>query len=267
MRKEVSRAGSPKAWPLHPGWQRSVSSPLQVLTCARQHLHLLRPALGKGHTPQHGLDVIAGLGQPIALHIPAEGGGLHPAGITSVHPPPTPQNSPGMVSPPPTWEHRPWTQPRALSGSPVGSPELLPLVQDVQEVVGHDVLPHQVVTDGSWKRRSSPAPSPGHPTCCPRATCWHPGSTHEPGWGCCKQQTPTPASGSSPSWGWKPRLGNPPQATASTSPHSASFMPVSTSPSFGGSTPGVSTRYMRGFSQTWDGEERGEAGLLGHAAW
>lgn len=38
---------------------------------------------------------------------------------------------------------------------PPSSPKLLLLVQGVQEVVGHDVLPHQVVMDGSWKRGSS----------------------------------------------------------------------------------------------------------------
>jgi len=104
--------------------------------------------------PQHGLDVIAGLGQPIALHIPAKEGGSHPAGIAST--PPAPRSL-GTASLPSTWDHGHRVQPGALSGSPTGLPELLPLVQGVQEVVSHDVLPHQVVTDGSWTRGSSPS--------------------------------------------------------------------------------------------------------------
>lgn len=75
--------GSPKAWPLHPRWQRS---PPGALTRACQHLHLLCPALGEGHTLQHELDVVAGLVQPVALHVPAKGGGSCPASFTS---PPT----------------------------------------------------------------------------------------------------------------------------------------------------------------------------------
>lgn len=233
--------------------------PPRALTCARQHLHLLRPALGEGHTPQHELDVVTGLGQPVAPHVPTEGGGPHPAGIVS---PPTPINSPGTASPPPTWDHRQQMRPGALSGSLTGSPKLLPLVQGIQEVVGHDILSHQVVTDGSWKRGSSPSspntalsPSqdPANTSCPPRATYGHPGSMHWPEGTTSSRlppqtQVPVPAGAQSHIWGV-------PLATAS-SPHSASFMPVSTSPSFGGSTPGVSTRYIRGFSHTWDGGGR-----------
>lgn len=169
--------------------------PPGTLTRACQHLHLLCLALGEGHMAQQGLDVIAGLSQPIALHIPAEGGGSHPAGIVF---PPTCFLGDNFS----TTHLGPQTA-DAAQGPPqfsCSSPEMLLLVQGIQEVVGHDVLPHQVVTDASWKRGSSPnSPQP-----CSGQALATPPATHVPPVGTqvahgslegYEQQTPTPASG------------------------------------------------------------------------
>lgn len=197
---------------------------------------------------QQGLDVIAGLSQPIALHIPAEGGGSHPAGIISRPPPRFLRDNFS------TWDHRADAA-RAPPQFTCSSPEMLPLVQRIQEVVGHDVVPHQVVPDASWKRGSgpnSPQPYSGQALATPPAPHAPPVGTQAAhcsleGY---EQQAPTPAPPRGQAT--QSRVWGVPGATPSTSPHSASFMPVSTSPSFGGSTPGVSTRYIRGFSQTWE---------------
>lgn len=50
-----------------------------LLTCSREHLHLLRLAQDERHMLQHMPNVVTGLRQPIVLHVPARRTWLPPS--------------------------------------------------------------------------------------------------------------------------------------------------------------------------------------------